>query len=124
MSKNANMTKYLWEMWDIAHANKMDLGVGRDMFWANLNNHGVEGAPHYVGANQLDYAVPAAVWKTLSGEERGEQKILCSWICRKYVNALADARKQGDRAKWERIVAQAVTDFYTAQEEIENREYR
>lgn len=116
-----NMTKYLWEMWDIARENQMDVGVGRDMFWANLNNHGIEGAEHYAGADQLDYAELSAAWKAMSQEERWEQKIVCGYVSRKNAMALSKARQAGDRAKWEAIVADAVDDFYAekAAEEAE-----
>ena len=114
MSKQ-NLSKYLWEMWDIAKANNMDVGVGRDMFWANLNNHGIEGAPHYVGADQLDYAALSEQWKSMAEEEQWEQKIVCGHISRKCYNALVKARKAGDREQWEAIVAQGVVDYEAEQ---------
>lgn len=114
-----NFTEYLWEMWDIAGENDMDVGVGRDMFWANLNNHGVEGAPHYSGADHLDYAKLSAEWKSMTEEEQWEQKILCGHISRKCYNALVKARKEGDREKWEAIVEQAVADYEAVEDEPE-----
>lgn len=117
--KKLNASKYLWEMWDIAGANDMDVGVGRDMFWANLNNYGKEGAPHYAGADQLDYAALSEAWKAMPQEEQWEQKILCGFISRKYYGALVKARKAGDREKWERIAADAVADFYAGKAEEE-----
>jgi len=117
-----NFTKYLWEMWDIGHANGMDNGVGRDMFWANLNNYGAEGTDHYAGADQLDYAALSEVWKSMTQEERWEQKILCSHISRKCYNRLCKARVAGDRELWEAIVEEAVADYREVEEPGESHE--
>lgn len=120
-----NFSKYLWEMWDIAKENKMDVGVGRDMFWANLNNHGDEDAPHYAGADQLDYAQMSAKWKAMTQEEQWEQKIVCGYVSRSKYGSLVKARRAGDRETWEEIVAAGVEEYFTveaAPEQIEETE--
>ena len=52
---NKFLAQYAWEIMDLGKENHVDNGVARDMFVANLNNYGVEGAEFYEGAN-VDYA--------------------------------------------------------------------
>lgn len=120
-----NFAKYLWEMWDISKENKMDVGVGRDMFWANLNNHGKEDAPHYLGADHLDWDKLAAAWNAMTEEEQWEQKIICGYVSRSKYGSLVKARRAGDRVTWEEIVAAGVVEYHTveaAPEETEDNE--
>lgn len=62
---------YVNDIWDIAHANNVDVGVGKDMFIANIRNAGDPTLPHYAGADNVDYAGLQAYLPELieSGEE-------------------------------------------------------
>jgi hypothetical protein len=46
---------YKEEIRAISRENNVGWDVARDMFLANIRNAGVEGAPHYAGADQVDY---------------------------------------------------------------------
>lgn len=46
---------YKDEIRAISRANNVSWDVARDMFLANVRNAGTEGAPHYSGADQVDY---------------------------------------------------------------------
>lgn len=46
---------YKEEIRAISRENNVSWDVARDMFLANIRNEGVEGAPHYAGADQVDY---------------------------------------------------------------------
>ena len=49
------LINYKKEISAIAKANDVSWDVARDMFLANVRNTGVEGAPHYAGADEVDY---------------------------------------------------------------------
>lgn len=46
---------YKDEIRAISRANNVSWDVARDMFLANIRNAGIEGAPHYAGADEVDY---------------------------------------------------------------------
>ena len=46
---------YKDEIRAISRANNVSWDVARDMFLANIRNAGIEGAPHYTGADEVDY---------------------------------------------------------------------
>ena len=46
---------YKDEIRAISRANNVSWDVARDMFLANVRNAGSEGAPHYTGADEVDY---------------------------------------------------------------------
>lgn len=46
---------YKDEIRAISRANNVSWDVARDMFLANVRNAGIEGAPHYTGADEVDY---------------------------------------------------------------------
>ena len=69
---NRFLINYMWEMLDVARANGVDVGVGRDMFVANLNNFGLEGAEFYPGAENMDYETASEQWKAMPLKEQAE----------------------------------------------------
>ena len=46
---------YKEEIRAISRENNVSWDVARDMFLANVRNAGKEGAPHYAGADEVDY---------------------------------------------------------------------
>lgn len=46
---------YKEEIRAISRENNVSWDVARDMFLANVRNAGTEGAPHYAGADEMDY---------------------------------------------------------------------
>lgn len=105
------LTDYAWEIYDIAKANDMDVGVARDMFVANLENAGVEGAPHYAGADGLDYTALGREWGAMSAEEQRNQKAMYNEVTRSHYTDLAECRRNGDREKFDAIIANAVEEY-------------
>ena len=85
------------EIFDIAHANDVSWDVGKDMFLANIRNEGMGALPHYVGADQVDFAAlkPALAELADSGEDFGE-------VVREAYDEVVALRKDGKR---EEIVA-------------------
>ena len=97
------LTDYAWEIFDIAKEQDKDIGVGRDMFVANLENAGVEGAPHYAGADGLDYAALKGEWEAMTAQEQGEAKEAFTALTREHYQALTACRREGDREGFEAI---------------------
>lgn len=101
------LTDYTWEIFDIAKEQDKDIGVARDMFVANLENAGVEGAPHYAGADSLDYTALGKEWGAMSAEEQWEAKEAFTALTREHYQELTACRREGDREGFEAIVAEA-----------------
>lgn len=103
------LTNYAKEIFDIAKENDKDIGVGRDMFLANLEQKEAT----YHGADGLDYAALGTAWAELPAEEKAAQKQLYNDVTAvtaaggRYSD-LCDARSTGDHEKFEAIVAEAV----------------
>ena len=70
------LKNYVNEIINIAIANDKPWDVGKDMFIANIQNHGVENAPYYAGAGNFDYGAIRDEWMALSLEEKGDAKIV------------------------------------------------
>ena len=79
----------------IGRYNHVDTGVARDMFVANLNNYGIEGAEFYEGAD-VDYSVIAPIWQSMTSAEKGNAKVECRQFMLDYADASSDARKKGE----------------------------
>ena len=60
---------YKKEIIEIAKANGMAWDIGRDMFLANIRNAGIDGAPHYPGADEVDYKALQAETPELGTQE-------------------------------------------------------
>ena len=69
-----NLKNYKNEINAIAIANDMPWDVGKDMFVANIQNAGGEGAPYYAGADKVDYKALKVEWNKLSIDEKGKAK--------------------------------------------------
>lgn len=100
---NKFLAQYAWEIMDLGKANGVDNGVARDMFVANLNNYGVEGAEFYPGAD-VDYAALSAAWKALSDSEQAEAKIACANLMKDYYEDLSKARRENDMGAYYRVI--------------------
>ena len=102
---NRFLINYMWAMLDVAKANRVDVGVGRDMFVANLNNYGIDGAEFYPGADYVDYATASAQWKAMSPAEQAEAKISAKNCMQENAKDLIEARGVGSRAYFDDIIA-------------------
>ena len=60
---------YKEEIRAISRENNVGWDVARDMFLANIRNAGVEGDPHYAGADQVDYKALQAEIPALGTQE-------------------------------------------------------
>lgn len=110
---NRFLLNYLWDMMDVAKANGVDVGVGRDMFVANLNNCGVAGAEFYAGAESVDYATASAQWKALTSKEQADAKTAAKDCMTENYEDLTEARRVGSRAKFYDIVAHYIAPTAT-----------
>lgn len=111
------LTDYAWEIFDIAKEQDKDVGVARDMFIANLDNAGKEGLPYYAGADDLDYTALGKEWGAMSAEDRHNQKTMYSEVTRAHYADLAQCRRNGDREKFDGIIANAVEEYEAESEE-------
>ena len=106
-----DLMEYKEEIIAIARANDVSWDVGRDMFLANLENAGVEGAPHYAGADGLDYTALGKEWGAMSAEEQRAQKTMYNEVTRSHYTDLAECRRNGDREKFDATIANAVEEY-------------
>lgn len=83
---------YVNEIWDIAHANDADVGVAKDMFLANIRNANDPTAPHYDGADTVDYAGLQMYLPELIESAEEYDKIVSA-----HYNDIVKAREEGDR---------------------------
>lgn len=97
------LINYTWEVLDVAATNKVDVGVGRDMFVANLNNYGIEGAEFYPGAD-VDYEALSAQWKALTPAEQANEKIALRQFMADHIEDIIETRKVGSKAKYYDII--------------------
>lgn len=102
---NRFLLNYLWDMMDVAKANGVDVGVGRDMFVANLQNFGIDGAEFYEGAPDVDYAAASEQWKAMSPKEQADAKTAAKKAMQDNYEDLTEARLVGSRGKFDYIVA-------------------
>ena len=93
---NRFLINYMWEMLDVARANGVDVGVGRDMFVANLNNFGIEGAEFYPGAENMDYETASEQWKAMPLKEQAEARTAAKKAFQDNYKELTAARGAGD----------------------------
>lgn len=100
------MVKSAWQICELASAQHVDLGVARDMFVANLNNYGVEGAEFYEGAD-VDYETLSAEWKAMTPEEQAEEKTYIAKIMKENYEALSECRRNGDEAGYYAVILTA-----------------
>lgn len=104
-----NLKKNLWEIFAVADANKVDVGVGRDMLLANIDKGGrVEGRDWYEGAPNLDYAALHGQWAVMSDAERTAEKQEVADLTREHYKALCAAWEAGDRQAFEAVLAEGV----------------
>lgn len=68
-----NLKNFEKEIVSIAKANDMSWDIGLDMFIANIQNAGVEGAPYYAGAN-VDYAALKPEWMAMTNIDKADAK--------------------------------------------------
>lgn len=68
-----NLKNFEKEIISIAKANNMSWDIGKDMFIANIQNAGVEGAPYYAGAD-MDYAALKPEWMAMTPEQKRDAK--------------------------------------------------
>ena len=104
-----DINKYIWSIFDIAKENDVDIGAGKDMFLANLEQKKAV----YHGADNLDYAVLGAEWENLSEKDKTAQretyrKITAVSAAGGRYKDLTAARRENDREKFETVVAEAV----------------
>lgn len=93
------LINYTWEVMDVGKTNGVDNSIARDMFVANLNNYGIEGAEFYPGAD-VDYEALSAQWKALTPAEQGDEKILLKKFMTDCYDELSETRRVGSKAKY------------------------
>lgn len=104
-----NLTDYAWEIFDIARANDKDIGVGRDMFIANMEQK----REAYQGASHLNYVALGQAWQNLGLEGQTKQRNLYNQIFGakgRYYHKLCEIRAKGDKTGFDALVAKAVAE--------------
>lgn len=107
MELNKILVNNAWEIFELAKAQHMDIGVARDMFCTNLENFGVEGAEFYEGAD-VDYVALSAEWKAMSADEKAAAKKLYTQATQALYNDLTSCRRKGDEATFMSLVTSYV----------------
>ena len=107
-----DINKYIWSIFDIAKENDVDIGAGKDMFLANLEQKKAV----YHGADNLDYAVLGAEWENMDEKDKTAQretyrKITAVSAAGGRYKDLTAARRENDREKFEAVVAEAVASL-------------
>lgn len=103
------LKNYLWEIYAIAEANKVDVGVGRDMLAANIDMGGpVEGQDWYEGAPNVPYAELHERWAVMSDAERAATKQEVADLIGEHYKALCAAWEAGDRQAFAAVLAEGV----------------
>lgn len=101
--------EYLWEIYAIAEANKVDVGVGRDMLAANIDKGvPIEGQDWYEGAPNLDYPALHERWAVMSDAERAAAKQEVADLIGEHYKALCAAWEAGDRQAFAAVLAEGV----------------
>ena len=100
---NKFLAQYAWEIMDLGKEQHVDNSVARDMFVANLNNYGVEGAEFYPGAD-VDYAALSEQWKTMSAKDQGDAKVACANLMKDCYDELSKARRENDKSAYYRVI--------------------
>lgn len=101
--------EYLWEIYAIAEANKVDVGVGRDMLAANIDKGApIEGQDWYEGAPNVPYTELHERWAVMSDAERAAAKQEAADLIGEHYKALCAAWEAGDRQAFDAILAEGV----------------
>lgn len=100
---NKFLAQYAWEIMDLGKENHVDNGVARDMFVANLNNYGVEGAEFYEGAN-VDYAALSERWRAMDKGDQADARTTCANLMKDCYEELSKARRENDMSAYYRVI--------------------
>lgn len=96
---NKSLNKYVNDIISIAAANDVAFDAGADMLLANAKNSGVEGAPHYPGADHLDWDAVAADIAPITAATEVDMVQTFTDDYRERMDEVIAARKVGDYAK-------------------------
>ena len=101
--------EYLWEIYAIAEANKVDVGVGRDMLAANIDKGApIEGQDWYEGAPNVPYPALHKRWAVMSDAERAAAKQEVADLIGEHYKALCAAWEAGDRQAFAAVLSEGV----------------
>ena len=100
---NKFLAQYAWEIMDLGKENHVDNSVARDMFVANLNNYGVEGAEFYEGAN-VDYEALSEQWRAMDKGDQADARTTCANLMKDCYEDLSKARRENDMGAYYRII--------------------
>lgn len=103
------LKNYLWEIYAIAEANKVDVGVGRDMLAANIDKGApIEGQDWYEGAPNVPYPALHEQWAVMSDAERADDKQEVADLIGEHYKALCAAWEAGDRQAFAAVLSEGV----------------
>ena len=104
-----NLKNNLWEIFSVAEANKVDVGVGRDMLLANIDKGApVEGQEWYEGAPNVPYTELQEQWAVMSDAERATAKQEVADLIGEHYKALCAAWEAGNRQAFTAVLAEGV----------------
>lgn len=97
--KNTTLHRYVNDIIAIAGANDKSWDVGCNMFLANVKNNGNPDAPHYAGADHLDWSAVAAEIGPFAPSDETDMLRTFAADYRAHMSEVIAARKAGDYTK-------------------------
>lgn len=94
---NKKLHKYVNEIIDLGTAANMGWKEGVNMFLANVKNAGQEGAPHYGGADHLDWAAIGAELAPFTDADEADMINTFNADYTAHMTEIIDLRSAGDR---------------------------
>ncbi|MBM6888491.1 hypothetical protein [Pseudoflavonifractor phocaeensis] len=94
---NKKLHKYVNEIIDLGTAANMGWKEGVNMFLSNVKNAGQEGAPHYGGADHLDWAAIGAELAPFTDADEADMINTFNADYTAHMAEIIDLRSAGDR---------------------------
>ena len=92
-----------WEIFNVAKENKVDVGVGRDMFISNLRNYKDNMLPQYLGAS-VNYKGLSEEWNGMELQEQLDAIELYEELTGKLYKDLAVCRNNNDKKAFNKLI--------------------
>lgn len=104
---NKALNKYVNEIISIAGENNADWTNGPRMFLTNVKNHGKKDAPHYPGADNLDWSAVGAELTPFTDVDEADMINTYCADYREHMTGVIAARKAGDYERAVEIMVNA-----------------
>lgn len=104
---NKALNKYVNEIIAIAGENDVSWDVGVNMFLTNVKNYGKDDAPHYAGADYIDWDAVGAELVPFTTEDEADMINTYCEDYRKNMQLVQAARMSGDYDRASEIMVNA-----------------